>query len=424
MPQILRQVPTGPSASEAPRKLAAERTNERCGGNFMRKHPSVVVMAILAALTLILAACQGDSGGSAGPSESAAANGVCRPIGDASAPETPAPDAAEPGSSDLKIGLVTDVGTLDDRNFNQYSWEGALLGATIIGAPEPQSVVTTESSEYEGNIQSFVDEDYDVIVTVGFALGEATLAAATENPDVHFIGVDQFQANDPLDNYESLIFNEAQAGYLAGIVAASISESGEVAAIGDSGTIPPVVNYMRGYENGTHSVNEDATVSLKYISDDLAVAFNDPTAGKTFADQFLQQNENVDVLFQVAGKTGNGVLQSVTDAGIYGIGVDVDQWVSNPESATCTVTSAEKKLTKAVSEGIAAVGDGSPRSSNVFYGADNEGIGLAPFYQFADLIDEETQGLIDDALAQMASGDLDPCQPSGLCYAGEADPGT
>jgi len=386
----------------------------------MRKHPSVVVMAILAALTLVLAACQNGGEGDLG---------LCRAIGDATAPETPAPDAAEPGSSDLKIGLVTDVGTLDDRNFNQYSWEGALRGAEIVGAPEPQNVITTDSSEYAANIQSFVDEDYDVVVTVGFALGEATLTAATDNPDVHFIGVDQFQGTDfvegaGLANYESLIFAEAQAGYLAGIVAASISESGEVAAIGGSGTIPPVVNYARGFENGAHSVNPDATVHISYISDDLAVAFNDPTAGKTFADQFLQQNGDVDVMFQVAGKTGNGVLQSVEEAGIFGIGVDVDQWASTPDSAECIVTSAEKKLTLAVSDGIAAVGEGAARSSNVSYGADNDGIGLSPFYQFADLIDADTQAAIDDAFAGMADGSLDPCQPSGLCYAGEADTGT
>ena len=394
----------------------------------MRKNPSVVV-AVLAILTLILAACGADTGASAGASE-AAANGVCRPIGDATAPSTPEPEAAEAGSSDLKIGLVTDVGTLDDRNFNQFSWEGALRGATIIGAPEPQSVITTDSSEYDGNIQSFIDEEYDVIVTVGFALGEATAAAAEANPDVHFIGVDQFQAGDDaavglgLSNYESLIFNEAQAGYLAGIVAASISESGEIAAIGGSGTIPPVVNYARGFENGAKSVNPDATVHIQYISDDLTVAFNDPTAGKTFADQFLQQNGDVDVMFQIAGKTGNGVLQSVEEQGIYGIGVDVDQWQSTPDSAECIVTSAEKKLTLAVSEGIVARGEDAARTGNVFYGADNEGIGLAPFYQFEDLIDDDTQSTIDGALADMAAGELDPCEPSGLCYAGEADTGT
>jgi basic membrane protein A and related proteins len=392
----------------------------------MRKPTSFVVLAILAALTLVLGACTGDQGGS----PSAADLGLCRPVGDATAPETPAPDAAEPGSSDLQIGLVTDVGTLDDRNFNQYSWEGALRGAATIGAPEPQNIITTESSEYEANIDSFVGQGYDVVVTVGFALGEATLAAAEANPDVHFIGVDQFQAGDDflagagLPNYESVIFAEAQAGYLAGIVAGSISETGEVAAIGGSGTIPPVVNYARGFENGVHSVNEGATVHITYISDDLTVAFNDPTAGKTFADQFRQQNENVDVIFQVAGKTGNGILQSVEEGGVFGIGVDVDQWASTPDSAECIVTSAEKKLTLAVSEGIIAAGGGAPRSGNVSYDASNDGVGLSPYYQFEDLIDDETQAAIDDAFGQMASGDLDPCMPSGLCYAGEADPGT
>jgi basic membrane protein A len=396
----------------------------------MRTNRSVM-MAMLAVVLLILGACQADQG--TGSPATGDDDGYCRPVGDASAPATPEPDTAEPGSSDLKIGLVTDVGTLDDRNFNQFSWEGALLGAALIGAPEPQSIITTESSEYESNIQSFVDEEYDVVVTVGFALGEATAAAAEANPDVHFIGVDQFQAGDDavaglgFDNYESLIFNEAQAGYLAGIVAANISRTGEVAAIGGSGTIPPVVNYARGFENGAKSVDPETTVHITYISDDLAVAFNDPTAGKTFADQFLQQNADTDVMFQVAGKTGNGVLQSVEEADIYGIGVDVDQWLSTPDSAECIVTSAEKKLTKAVSEGIVAAGEGSARTGNVFYGADNEGIGLAPFYQFEDLTDADTQSAVDDALSQMASGDLDPClnaDGESTCYAGEADTGT
>ena len=180
---------------------------------------------------------------------------------------------------------------------------------------------------------------------------------------------------------------------------------------------------MRGYENGAKSVNPDVTVHLKYISNDLGVAFNDPTTGKSFADQFLSQNTDMDVMFQVAGKTGNGVLQAVEEAGIYGIGVDVDQWQSTHDSAECIVTSAEKKLKKAVSDAVVAFTSGSPRDSNVFYGADNDGIGLAPFYQFADLISSETQGKIDDAFAAMADGSLNPCEPSDLCY-GSATTGT
>jgi basic membrane protein A len=406
----------------------------------MRRSPSFAPMAMLAILALILAACSGTNSGSssaaagsgsasASASATVAANGLCVPVGDASAEPTPSPSNAAPGSSDLKIGVVTDVGTLDDRNFNQYSWEGALRGAAAIGAAQPQNIVTTQSADYDKNIQSFVGQNYNIIVTIGFALGDATLAAAKANPNIHFIGVDQFQAGADaaagagLANYESVIFNEAQAGYLAGIVAASISKSGHIAAIGGSGTIPTVVNYMRGYENGAKSVKSDATVTLKYISDDLTAAFNDPTGGKTFGDQFLQQNSDVDVLFQVAGKTGNGLIQAAQAAGIYAIGVDVDQHASLPDSAECIVTSAEKKLTLAVSEGIIAVGGGSPRKGNVFYGADNDGIGLAPFYQFADLITSDIQSKIDDALGKMGGGTLDPCQPSNKCYSGTPDTG-
>jgi basic membrane protein A len=376
---------------------------------------------------LILAAC-GDGTIDVG-------KGLCREIGDNVAP--PAPSAEATGESDLVIGVVTDVGTLDDRNFNQYSWEGALLGAATIGAAEPTAVVTSDESEYADNIQSQVDAGSDIIVTVGFAIGTATLEAATANPDIHFIGVDQFQVQpEPLPNYESLIYSEASAGYLAGIVAASISESGEVAALGGHSNIAPVVNYMRGFQNGVLAINEDATVHLKYVTDsDLNLAFNDPTAGKTFAEQFLAQNADVDVLFQVAGKTGNGMLQAVEEAGIYAIGVDVDQWASTPDSAECIVTSAEKKLSRSVSEAIQGVAADEPRSGNVFLGAAEEMIGLAPYYQFADVITEDIQSSIDNAFEAMADGSLDACQParwdSGTdpesnCYfgGGDGDPGT
>jgi basic membrane protein A and related proteins len=387
----------------------------------MRKR-NYAFSAMFVSLALVLGACSNG--------QISTGAGLCREIGDAVAAEPSTPEST--GTSDLVIGLVTDVGTLDDHNFNQYSWEGALQGAAIIGAPEPTAIVTTNSADYEDNINSFVDDGANIIITVGFALGAATLAAAEANPEIHFVGVDQFQTNSdnfdpdtpPLPNYESLIFNEAQAGYLAGILAGSISESGEVAALGGSGTIPPVVNYMRGFENGVHSVNADATVDLKYVSNDLAVAFNDPTTGKTFADEFLSVNPDVDVLFQVAGKTGNGMLDSVVEHGIYGFGVDVDQWVSYPSAQICIVTSAEKHLSMAVSESITTFAADDVRSSNVFYGADNDGIGLAPYYQFSDLVTEEIQTAIDDAFNGMASGDVDPCQPSNLCYAGEEDLGT
>ena len=365
----------------------------------MLKQRTFSVPATLVVLALLLAACQGGGGASPDETSGGATDG----------------GATSPGATgaDLRIGLVTDVGTLDDKNFNQYSWEGALQGAEAIGAAEPQSIVTTESAQYEANIQSFVDEGYDIIVSVGFALGETTLAAAEANPEIHFIGVDQFIAADPApENYQGLIFAEAQPGYLAGIVAAGISESGHIAAIGGSNTIPPVVSYMRGYQNGALSFNPEITVDLSYISDDLAAAFNDPAGGQTFAAQFLQQNPDVDVLFQVAGKTGNGVLAAACEAGIHAIGVDVDQHESTPEAAECIVTSAEKKLTHAVSQAIQAVAAGEDVGGNVFFDASNGGIGLSPFYEAEDLITPDIQQAIDTALAGLESGELDPCSPN------------
>jgi basic membrane protein A len=323
---------------------------------------------------------------------------------------------APAGSSDLKIGLVTDVGTLDDKNFNEFSWNGAVLGAQLIGAPEPQAIVTTASADYNKNIQTFIDQDYDIIVTVGFALGADTKAAAEANPDVKFIGVDQFQDFEALPNFQGIVFNEAQPGYLAGIVAASLSKTGVIAALGGSNTIPPVVAYMRGYENGAKSINPDVTVNLQYVSDDLGKAFNDPAGGTAFAEQFMQQVPDADFIFTVAGKTGNGMLQAVCTAkaagkDIWGIGVDVDQFLSTPDSAECILTSAEKKLQSAVSQLIVAVANGTDVGGNVFFNASNEGIGLAPFHGNEALITPELQAALDTAMAGFKDGTLDPCSP-------------
>ena len=168
-------------------------------------------------------------------------------LGDASAP-TDAPVTAQ-GTSDAKIGLVTDVGTIDDKGFNEYSWAGTIAGAEAIGAPEPQYAISQQSADIAPNIQAFVDQEYDVIVTVGFAAGEGTTAAAKANPDIWFVGVDQSPCVDEegnpdltftcagdaatlLPNYQGINWREQQPGYLAGIVAAGASETGTIGAVG------------------------------------------------------------------------------------------------------------------------------------------------------------------------------------------------
>jgi basic membrane protein A len=343
--------------------------------------------------------------------------------------------AAQDGS-DLKIGLVTDVGTIDDRGFNEYSWVGTQDGAAAIGAPAPQFAISQQSADIAPNIQAFVDQDYDIIVTVGFAAGADTILAARANPDIKFIGVDQAPcvteegepdgtftcAGDPaglLPNVQGINWREQQPGYLAGIVAASISQTGHIGAVGGTVVIPAVPNFIEGYANGARSVNPDVSVTVVYASAAPdQVAFNDPAGGTALAQQMLAQDPEIDVLFAVAGKTGNGVLQAACDASIYGIGVDVDQYLSVPETAACTVTSAEKKLSKNVSDAIQRIAAGEDVGGILRLGIDTQDVGLAPFHDFEDLISDETREALATAEAGLADGSLLACEPqegTGFC---------
>ncbi len=340
----------------------------------------------------------------------------------AASPSGPAP------SSSLKIGVVTDIGTLNDKNYNEYSFKGAEEGAAAIGAPEPQSIVPTSASDYAPSIKNFVDQNFDVIVTVGFNLATATVQAAHDNPNIWFIGVDQSpicvtpdglpdssfackgDAPTLLPKYISVWFQEDQAGYLAGIVAGGATKSNEIGAIGGTSICAPCVRYIQGYELGAKSVNPNIKVDSAYVTNDFsAAAFQDQAGGKTFAQNFLKQNKNVDVLFQVAGLTGNGVLDAACDAKILAIGVDVNQFQSYPNAQPCLVTSAEKHLQLAVSSALEAVAGGTAKAGNVLYDAKNDGIGVSPGGNNSNRWAPDAQTKIDAALAGMKDGSLKTC---------------
>jgi len=377
--------------------------------------------AILAVMALMLTACQ-----PTGTSPTAGATTAAPTEPTETEPTETEPTETEPAYEPLKVGVVTDVGQLEDKSFNQSSNEGAMEAAETIGG-EHAVIVTEEISDYAANIQALIDQDFDVIVTVGFLIGTDTTKAALANPDVMFVGVDQGvcvdEAGEPdptfacagdaaalLPNYQGVIFAEAQPGYLAGIIAASLSESGTIGAVGGT-NVPAVVNYWRGYENGAKSVNADIEVLYQETDPDPAKGFNDPARGKSIAQQ--QIGQGADVLFQIAGLTGQGVLEAACDADIHGIGVDVDQALTLPELEPCIVTSAEKKLKDAVSTAILGAASGAFEAGNVIYDAADEppGIGLAPYHANEDLITPEIQAAVDEAFEGFKDGSLDPCQP-------------
>jgi basic membrane protein A len=357
-------------------------------------------LVVLAATLMALAACTNTGSTTQSPSAPASQPASQEPSGSAPV-ESPSGGAVDP--SQLKIGMVTDIGQLEDKSFNEFSWKGVQAGAAAIGAPEPQNIVTADTADYAANIQQFVDQDYNIIVTVGFLIGTDTRVAALQNPDIQFFGVDQFVAAPEPPNYQGILFAEAQPGYLAGIVAATVSESGVVGTVGGDSTVPPVWTYINGFRNGAASVNPDIEVLINYTED-----FNDPAKGEAAANAMIQQD--ADVIFQVAGLTGAGALRAACQADIWGIGVDVDQHGSLPDAAQCIITSAEKKLESAVGQAIERFAEEGPQGANFFNDVNNDGVGLSPFTNL-DPLPEGLQAAIDDAIAKMKDGSLDPCQP-------------
>jgi basic membrane protein A len=298
------------------------------------------------------------------------------------------------------VGVVTDIGQLEDKSFNEYSCRGVLDGTRAIGAPDPKVIVTKDIADYKQNIQQFVDQKFDIIVTVGFLIGTETLAAAKANPSVQFFGVDQFVADPAPANYQGLLFNEAQAGYLAGIVAGTITKSGKIGAVGGRSDVPPVVSYIKGYQNGAKAIKSSVTVTVNYTED-----FNAPDKGEASAKTMIGQG--VDVIFQVAGLTGAGALRAACNAKIYGIGVDVDQYNSLPDAKACIITSAEKHLQVATREAVKRFKDKGKQGGNFFNDATNGGIGYSAIRNLSP-VPAGLEDKLKQAVTDMAAGKLNP----------------
>ena len=336
-----------------------------------KKNMGLLVIVVLL-LGLMLVACGGNAEEAGGEGEAAG--------GDCSSEDV------------LCVGLVTDVGEVDDKSFNQSAWEGAQQAASDLGA-QVEFIETKDAKDYGANIALFADDGYDIIVTVGFAMGEATAEAAAKYPDVDFVGIDQFQG-EPIDNLAGLMFNEDKAGFLAGALAGMLTESNTIAAVLGTDLVPPVVAFKEGYESGAEYVNPDINIISTYHPGGMDVAFTDPEWGASTSKQAIDQG--ADVVFAAGGKTGNGGLIEVAGTdGAYCIGVDTDQWETVPEAHSCLVSSAMKLITPGVLDLIEMSTKGELPAGN-FYGA----TGLAPFHDLDGDVSQE----IKDKLAEIDAG--------------------
>lgn len=289
------------------------------------------------------------------------------------------------------------MGKVDDKSFNQSAWEGVLRAQRELGA-EVKFLETTDPKDYAKNIDQFGQDGYDVIVTVGFAIGQATQEAAAKYKNIRFIGVDQFQEK-PTDNLVGLIFDEDKAGYLAGALAGLLTKSNVVAAVLGTDLVPPVVKFGKGYEAGAKAVKPDIRVISAYHPGGLARGFSDPDWGKNTTIQMIQQQ--ADVIFGAGGQTGNGALLGALERNVLAIGVDTDQWETLPQVRPVLVSSAMKLITPGVFELVKAAGGGSFKSGN-FTGQ----VGLAPFHDNASKVPEAAKAKLAEIDAGLKNGSI------------------
>jgi basic membrane protein A len=317
------------------------------------------------------------------------------------APEPTTAPTTAPASGDFKVGLVTDVGRVNDGTFNQYAYEGLQRAGQELGV-ETAFIETQAQADYEKNLEQFASQDFDMIIGVGFLMGDAIKAAAEKHPDIKYAIVD-FAYDPAISNVQGIVFAEDEAGYLAGVLAASMSESGVVAAVGGV-EIPPVQKFLIGYENGAKSVNADIQVKKVYID-----SFTDRARGAEAARSFIA--EGADVIFGAGGQTGSGGIQAAAQDGVYVIGVDQDEYVTTFQNGSAPgadkiLSSAIKRVDVAVFTAIQDAQAGTFKGGTAVFSAANEGVGLASFNKADGVIPAETKTLIETTVAGLADGSI------------------
>ena len=309
----------------------------------------------------------------------------------------------------VTIGLITDIGGVNDKAFNQLSYQGLLRAQSELGIVGKVYSSTTPA-DYGPNLQQCVTDGSSLCITVGFLMANDTLNAATTYTRTKFATVDyDYSSNGYPSNLQGMIFAEKEAGYLAGVLAGKMTHSNVVGVVGGI-AVPPVVRYAEGYRNGARCANLTVTVILSYTN-----SFVDPALGAQVAQSMLAQR--ADVIFGAGGNTGNGAVLTATQSGAWGIGVDIDQYYTLFLSGTVSgsnklLTSAMKKVDGAVFSVIADVVSNTFTSGTVTYTVAKNGVGLAPFHEADPSVPQAVRNELESVEQGIANKTIDvngPC---------------
>jgi basic membrane protein A len=361
------------------------------------KHSAWATAALAVSATVVIAAC--------GSSHSSASS----PGASSSSPAAGSSSSAAAGAKFTGC-MVSDTGGVDDRSFNAASWAGMQAAQAANSNISVKFSTSTSPSDYTPIINTFLSQKCNIIVSLGFAMGDATKAAATANPSQKFSIVDN-SYSPTLPNVDALVFNTVQDAFLGGYLAAGMTKTGKVATFGGQ-EFPTVTIYMDGYWDGVQYYNQKHGTHVQVLGwnektqkGSFTGDFTNQTKGQNLTQTFI--SEGADIIFPVAGNVGLGAAKAVQQAdaaaGSQKVNmewVDLDGCVSAATYCKYFITSVLKGETLAVKTAVLAAASGTFKGGNYIGTLANGGVSLAPFHDW----DSKVPASLKSELQQISKG--------------------
>src|SRR3954467_13765462 len=353
---------------------------------------TVRVLALAAVASVALTACGSKSESSSSGSTSSGAGST-----------------SASGGQALSACMVLDTGGVDDRSFNQSSWQGMKDAQSANPNIKISYVASNSQNDYVPNLNASVSKGCGTTIAVGGLMTDAVKATAKANPSKKFAIID---SNTGQPNVYGLQFNTAQGAFLGGYLAASYSKTGKVATFGGL-KIPPVTVYMDGFQEGVQYYNKQKGKNVQVLGGDeakqdgtFAQSFIDQNKGKTISSQFIQNG--ADVIFPVAGGTGLGAGAAAQASGgkVSVLWVDTDGCTSAAQYCPVFLSSVVKNITKAVTTYVTGAASGTFPSGSYIGTLQNDGTGLAPFHDFDSKVSSDIKSELQQVAADITSGKI------------------
>ena len=367
------------------------------------------MIAGVAAIALALTACgsKSNGGGNTAPATVGGAS---------SAPPASSATSTASTAKTINACMVLDTGGVDDKSFNQSSWDGMQNAAKSNPNIKISYVPSNSGNDYTPNLRNETSKGCDPIIAVGGLMEANVKAIAKANPKVHYAEVD---APSQGANSYGIQFNTAQGAFLGGYLAAGMSKTGKVATWGGL-DIPPVTIYMDGFWEGVQYYNQQNNKNVQVLGwteknqkgGTFSQSFTDQNKGKQISQTFI--NQGADIIFPVAGGAGLGAGAAAQASGGHAnvIWVDTDGCVSAAQYCKYFLTSVTKGLTTSVQAYLGKVASGTFPTGSYIGTLQNGGTGLAPYHDFQSQVPSALQSQLAKVKADIISGKIKLTSPS------------